>query len=207
MAEPEGGSDNAWRRVVDKIIRGERPNRDYLEVAATPAILTQLGFSSRRIVMTPGKLARCKREHPEVTLAEIYRLPELIGNPVAAFPSRRDDGSFVLLLIVQGTQGQPIIAAILPGEGVAPNVILSVYGKEAGLPWVWQQIDAAEKAQRQIWMKRDFAATQPQPGSAFDASPSPSGLIPASGATKPKRDILTMPSKVKDSPDEALGSS
>ena len=192
------GPDTPWRRVVDKIIRGERPKRDYLDVATTPSLLVELGFSSGPIVITPGKLARCRREHPEVTLVELYRLPNFLHDPIAVFPSRRDDGSQILLLIIEGASGQPIIAAALPGQGDAPNVILSIYGKNAGMNWVWQQIAAAERDNSQCWVRKDFAATQPQPGpGSNDPSPSPSGPIPASGATKPTREILTIGEKVK----------
>ena len=129
----DDGPDTRWRRAVDKIIRGERPTRDYLDVTAATSLLIELGFSCGPIVITPGKLARCRREHPEVALIELYRLPNFLQDPIAVFPSRKDDGTQILLLVIEGINGQPIIAAALPGLGNAPNVILSIYAKSAGL--------------------------------------------------------------------------
>jgi hypothetical protein len=180
------------------VIRGERPNRDFLQVAMTCDPLALMGCSHGMVVMTPGKLARCRREHPEVTLAEFYQLPNYLADPLAIFPSYRDDGSLVLLLVSESTAGNPIIAALLPGEHKSPNVLLSVYVKDAGIDWIWQQIALAEKEKQQFWMRKDFAATQPQPGSQEVQPPSPSGPIPAGGAAKPSREILTIRKKVKD---------
>lgn len=94
--------------------------------------------------MARGKLATCRREHPEVELATWYTLPELLKEPLAIFPSRRRDGTVVVLLITQDRDGHPIIVAMLPDQGSQQNIILSVYGKEAGMPWVAEQLRHAE---------------------------------------------------------------
>jgi len=141
--------------------------------------------------MTQGKVARCRREHPEVGRDIWHHLPALLMDPLAAVPSKRRDGSLVVVLVVTDSSGHPVVVPIAPGSDGSPNAVLSVYGKANGIDWLAKQIEYAKADGLPYYVKKDFVATMPQPGSA-EAIPSSPGLIPADGTTKPKRNILSL---------------
>lgn len=181
---------SGWARIVDRIVQGEKLKRPIVTVGPTPDILKAYGLPGTSLVMTVGKVATCRREHPDVPLAVWHDLPKLMADPLAIFPSQRRDGSVVILLLVSDHNGDPILVAVSPGDGSA-NVILSVYGKEAGFPWVIKEIASARADGLPTYEGKDFAATLPQPP-VVETTSSSHGLIPSNGTAKPKRDILSI---------------
>jgi len=181
---------SGWAAIVDRIIRGDRLNRPTVIVGPTPQLLKDFGLPAASFQMTVAKVARTRKDHPEVPLAVWHDLPKLLENPLAIFPSRWRDGSMVILLIVEDRNGDPILVAAAPGTG-GPNAILSIYGKEAGLEWVAKEIAAAKAEGLPTYEKNDFAATLPQPP-VVETTSSSHGLIPSNGTAKPKRDILSI---------------
>jgi Phage MuF-C-terminal domain len=179
-----------WAAVVDKIIRGEELNRPTVTVGPTPDLLRKFGLSASSLSMTVAKVARCRRKHPEVPLAVWHDLPNLLADPLAIFPSQMRDGSVVIVLVVQDRTGAPILVAATAGDG-SVNMILSVYGKNAGLPWVANEIALARVEGLLIYEKNGFAASLPQPPVA-EATSSSHDLISSNGTAKPKRHILSI---------------
>ncbi len=182
-----------WASAVDKILRGDLLNRPMVVVGPTPELLKAYGLSFGSLTMTVAKVARCRREHPEVPLHVWHDLPNLLSNPLAIFPSARRDGSIVIILLVVDRDNNPVLVASMPGEGKL-NVILSVYGKHAGYEWAAKEIAFAEAEGYTIYKKTDFAASLPQPPVA-KATSSSHGLIPSDGTAKPVRDILQLRKK------------
>ena len=181
---------SGWAAVVDKIVRGEKLNRPMVVVGPTPELLRKFGLRSASLTMTVAKVARCRREHPEVPLAVWHSLPNLLEDPLAIFPSQHRDGTMIVLLVVFDRNGHPVLVAANPGDNGA-NVILSVYGKEAGFTWIVKELEQARAEGLEVYERRDFAASLPQPPVA-NATSSSHGLIPSNGTAKPKRDILTI---------------
>ncbi|MBL8652144.1 MAG: hypothetical protein JNL35_17280 [Sphingopyxis sp.] len=133
---------------------------------------------------------RARKEHPEVPLAVWHDLPNLLEDPLAIFPSRWRDGSMVMLLVFTDRNGDPILVAASPGDA-QPNTILSMYGKEAGLTWVANEIAAAKAEGLPTYERKDFAASLPQPP-VVETTSSSHGLIPSNGTAKPERKILSL---------------
>ena len=177
-----------WSAVVDRIVRGDRPRQPLVVLGPTPALLISFGLNSGALTMSAEKLARCRRDHPEVSLDVWHRLPQLIADPLAVFPSARRDGSVVILLLEIDCDGNPVIAVAVPDQGPL-NVVLSVYGKHNGLAWAQNEIARAVLDRLKIFERKDFAASLPQPPAVETASSS-RGLIPVDGTAKPKREIL-----------------
>ena len=182
------GGRKGWAAAIDKIVRGDRFGRPLAIVCPTPAVLTSAGLSAGPLTMSVGKIARCRREHPDVSLQVWYDLPDLLADPLAIFPSARRDGSVVTLLLAQDRAGNPVIVAIIPDHGEM-NVILSVYGKTDGIAWAAREMDRARAEGHSIYEKRGFAASLPQPPVA-EATSSSHGPIPSDGTAKPMRQIL-----------------
>ena len=177
-----------WPAVVDRIVRGDRPRQPLVVLGPTPVLLIGFGLNPGALTMSAEKLARCRREHPEVKLDVWHRLPQLIDDPLAVFPSARRDGSVVILLLEIDSDGNPVIAVAVPDQGPL-NVVLSVYGKHNGLAWAQAELARAVFDGLKIFERKDFAATLPQPPAVETASSS-RGLIPVNGAAKPGREIL-----------------
>lgn len=183
-----------WSAVVDRIIRGDRLRRPTVVVGSTPPLLMRHGLRAASMTMTVAKVARCRREHPEVPLIVWRQLPRLLEDPLAIFPSERRDGTMVIVLVVQDLDGKPVLVAITPNAEGGPNAILSVYGKTAGMIWIAAQLSRARAEGHMVYEKNGFAASMPQPPVA-EATSSSHGPIPSDGTTKPKRDVLSVGKK------------
>ena len=180
-----------WARLVDAIAIGDRPAQPLVRVGPTPKLLQALGLESSDMMMAAGKIAMCRKEHPEVSRSVWHSLPQLLDKPLVILPSARRDGSVVIVLVVTDAEGDPVLVVVQPGTAGSPNIILSVYGKTNGTAWIAAQIKYAAADGLPHFVGKGFAATLPQPGSA-NAIPSSPGLIPADGTTKPTRDILSL---------------
>jgi Phage MuF-C-terminal domain len=183
----------SWVRAVNAVIRGESSRYRFVRLGPLPEQFRSFGLLPADIVMSAAKIARVRREHPEVPLRVLLALPELVSEPMAIVPSIRRDGSVVAVLVVNDRDGEPVIA-ILTADAVAQrNVILSVYGKSAGKAWIKAQIAYARREGLNVFERSDFAATVPKPGSASgDTVPSSPGPIPVDGAAKPRRNMLRL---------------
>ena len=182
-----------WSSVVNRIVRGDRPKQPRVVLGATPLLLQSFGLNSGALTMSAEKLARCRREHPEVALNVWHRLPKLFDDPLAIFPSAKRDGSMAILLLAIDSDGNPVIAVIVPDQGPL-NVVLSVYGKHNGFVWAQHQMARARQEYLPVFEGKDFAASLPQPPAVETASSS-RGLIPVDGTAKPSRQILGLSKK------------
>ena len=194
-------ANESWCRNVDAIIRGARGR--LVRLGVTPAILRRMGLSSTDLMMSAGKIATVRREHPEVTLEIWYSLLVLLSDPFAIFPSKRDDGSIVVAITILDVDGSPVVVPILPGEAGQPNIVLSIYGKfptqhQTGHQWIEKQIANAKREGKPYYLKNGSADSVPKPGSA-EAIPSSPGSIPADGSTEPRRGILKLRKKSSES--------
>jgi hypothetical protein len=189
----------SWSRVVDSIVRGDKFVRPTVRLGHTPPLLRRYGLAPVELIMSAAKIAKVRREHPEISLAIWHRLPALLADPLVVIPSTRRDGSLVVVLVVSDTDGSPIIVPIACGRDGGPNAVLSVYGKDSGQVWVQAQIKYAQQDGIAVYEKKGPADSLPQPGSA-EAIPWSPDLIPVDRSTEPRREILTLGSKVKPNP-------
>ena len=181
---------NGWAAAVARVVRGDLFYRPQIFVGPTPSILKDAGLNSGALAIMVAKIARCRREHPEVPLQVWYDLPALLAKPMAIFPSARADGSLVSLLVAIDRNGNPVIVALAPASGDL-NVVLSVYGKNDGFVWAAKEMARARANGHCVFESKGFAASLPQPPAAETASSS-HGPIPSDGTAKPDRVILRL---------------
>ena len=181
----------SWSRVVDAIVRGETLVRPSVKLGHTPPLLRRYGLAPVELIMSAAKIAKVRRDHPEISLDIWHSLPALLADPLAIVPSSRRDGSLVVVLVVADRDGSPVVVPIACGHDGGPNAVLSVYGKEAGFEWLWQQIRYARRDGFNVYEKKGSADSLPQPGSA-EAIPWSPDLIPVDRSTEPNRDILSL---------------
>lgn len=181
----------AWSRSVDRIVRGEKAGR-FVRLGKVSPALRQAGLAAADLYMTSGKLARVRREHPEISLGTLRALPQLLAAPAAVFPSDHNDGSVIVVVDAQDTDGNPVIVPVTTSpEG--SNVVLSVYGKIGGAAWINTRLERAKQRGAAYYEREDFAGAEPKsdpaPEGATSSSPAP---IAAEGPAKPARKILSL---------------
>ncbi|MDK2761261.1 MAG: hypothetical protein KYX64_07855 [Sphingopyxis sp.] len=195
-ADPTKNMETSWTRAIDAIIRGESDRYRGVRLGPTPALLKRFGLIPADLSMSAAKIAKARKEHPEVSLDIWYRLPNLLDDPFAIFPSARDDGSIVVVIMVVDGDGNPIVVPIIPSSTSHLNVVLSVYGKKAGErlsghEWIALQIATAKKEGRPVYEKGGSADSKPKPESADAISWSPDS-ISVDRSTEPIRKILSL---------------
>jgi hypothetical protein len=190
---------NSWTRAIDAIIRGESYRYRGVRLGPTPDLLKAYGLWPADLMMSAAKIAKARREHPEVSLQTWHQLPQLLADPSAIFPSVRGDGTIVVVIAVLDCDGNPIIAPITPSSNGKENAVLSLYGKSgtgqlSGHEWVANQIASARKDGHQVYEKCGSVDSKPKPESADAISWSPD-LISVDRSTEPKRQILKIREK------------
>ncbi len=188
--------ESSWARAIDAIIRGESDRYRSVRLGPTPELLKQFGLAPADLNMSAAKIAKARRDHPEVTLNTWYALPQLLSTPSAIFPSTREDGSLIVVIAVVDTDGNPIIVPIIPSDTSQGNIILSLYGKAgserlSGHEWIASQLSHAKKNGQNVYEKVGSADSKPKPESADAISWSPD-LISVDRSTEPKRVILSI---------------
>ncbi|MFY9350539.1 MAG: acetyltransferase [Sphingobium sp.] len=191
----------AWERAIDAIVRGDRLGRPLVRLGATPNVLRALGFPEGEMVMARAKIARARREHPEVSLAIWKSLPDLVSDPRGVFPSRRDDGSFVILVEGRDANGDPIFVPVTASQD-GSTVVLSMYGKTGGDDIVAADLRRAQTEGKDFYVREgladDLVTPKEVPGAAPPHAPIASG-VPA----KPERKILSRRDVVKKTLDQS----
>ena len=187
---------SSWTRAVDAIFRGDANRFAGVRLGRTPKQLQKLGLGPFDLEMTAGKMAKARREHPEVSLRIWYDLPKLLQDPFAIFPSTKDDGTIIVVIAVVDFDGNPVIVPIVPSFSHARNVVLSIYGKSGneratGFQWIQNQIAVAKREGKQVFEKSGSADSKPKPESADAISWSPD-LISVDRSTEPKRKLLSI---------------
>jgi Phage MuF-C-terminal domain len=187
---------NSWTRTIDAIIRGESNRYRGVRLGPTPELLKAHGLLPADLMMSAAKIAKARREHPEVALKTWHQLPQLLSDPSAIFPSTRSDGSIVVIIAVLDNHGNPIVVPITPSSNGKENTVLSVYGKNgsdklSGHEWIFNQLTLARKEGQKVYEKGGSVDPKPKPESADAISWSPD-LIPVDRSTEPKRKILSI---------------
>lgn len=190
---------SSWTRAIDAIIRGESKKFRGVLLGRTPKILRDYGLGPHDLEMSAAKIAKARKEHPEISLQIWYELPALLQNPHAIFPSTRNDGTVIIVIMVSDIDGNPIIVPIIPSADRLRNVVLSVYGKIGnkrinGHQWVANQIATAKREGQLVFERGGSADSEPKPESADAISWSPDP-ISVDRSTEPTRSILKLGEK------------
>ncbi|QGP79998.1 MuF-C-terminal domain-containing protein [Sphingobium sp. CAP-1] len=189
----------AWARMVDAIFRGDPVGSGPARLGRTPSVLVALGLPAGDMVMQKAKVARARREHPEVPLSVWHDLPDLLSDPRAAVPSGKGDGSIVVAVNAIDRAGDRIIVPVI-ASAQDGAVVLSVYGKADGDNYVAKIIKAAEKAGESYYVKEGLAdaLVAQAPGDAASHAPIASE-VPA----RPRKPLLSRRDIVKKSLDQS----
>lgn len=105
------------RNAVDQWNREGRPEGETFILGSTGSVLQGLGAIESDIYMQGDKINRILQDHPEMTLEEIKRLPEILEDPVLVLKSKGSGGigktsRVVMFGTVRAQNGQPVMAVL-----------------------------------------------------------------------------------------------
>ena len=95
--------------------RDGKPDGASFGLGTTGATLQGLGAVESDIYMNGDKIKTILKDHPEITLQEVERIPEILEDPVLILKSktgRGDNSRLVLFGSVKAQNGQPMMAVL-----------------------------------------------------------------------------------------------
>lgn len=104
-----------YRQKLRQWNRDGKPEGASFEFGTTGATLQGLGAVESDIYMNGDKIKTILKEHPEITLREVERIPEILEDPVLILKSktgRGDNSRLVLFGSVKAQNGQPMMAVL-----------------------------------------------------------------------------------------------
>lgn len=111
-----------YAEEIDQWDENGRPDGEVFVLGSTGDVLQGLGAMEQDIYLRSEKINKILQEHPEMTLEEIKRVPEILDDPVLIMKSRNRKGKNSRLVIfgaVKEKNGRPILSVLdlLPSEG------------------------------------------------------------------------------------------
>lgn len=106
-----GGKISAWDRAG-------RPEGERFTLGSTGPVLQGLGAIESDIYMNGDKISKILHDHPEMTLREVRRIPEILEDPVLILKSRnagrgaRGNSRVVLFGALKAQDGRPILCVL-----------------------------------------------------------------------------------------------
>lgn len=104
-----------YRQKLRQWNRDGKPEGASFELGTTGATLQGLGAVESDIYMNGDKIKTILKEHPEITLREVERIPEILEDPVLILKSktgRGENSRLVLFGSVKAQNGQPMMAVL-----------------------------------------------------------------------------------------------
>ena len=124
---PEGRQsiDENYEQNIDDWAAQGRPDGEIFILGSTGDVLQGLGAMEQDIYLRSEKVNTILQQHPEMTLAEIKRIPEILDDPVLVLKSRNvgrggsENSRMVLFGTVTAQDGRLVLVALdlMPTEG------------------------------------------------------------------------------------------
>ena len=140
---------------IDSWVKDDMPEGVRFTLGSTGPVLQGLGAIESDIYMEGDKIKKILQDHPEMTLAEIKKVPQILEDPAMVLKSKTRTNSLVVLGTYQAQNGRPILAAmdLLPrGKGFVVDgmqKVTSAYTKTES------QTATAEQVGRKFLMGSD----------------------------------------------------
>ena len=115
----------SYQRDFDTWERDGRPDGEVFILGATGDVMQGLGAMEQDIYLRSEKVNTILREHPEMTMEEIRKIPEILDDPVLVLKSRNvgrsgyENSRMVIFGTVKARDGRPVLVALdlMPTEG------------------------------------------------------------------------------------------
>ena len=118
-----------YAEKIDEWDKDGRSDDEVFILGRTGDTLQQLGARENDIYMNSEKINRILRDHPEMTLEEIKRIPEVLDNPVMVLTSQnkgrsRQNTRLVMFGSVKAQDGRPVLC-VLDLRPVENHIVLN----------------------------------------------------------------------------------
>lgn len=111
--------DGVWYSVrenfskeIDSWVKDDMPEGVRFTLGSTGPVLQGLGAIESDIYMEGDKIKKILQDHPEMTLAEIKKVPQILEDPALVLKSKTREYSLVVLGTYRAQNGKPILAAM-----------------------------------------------------------------------------------------------
>lgn len=108
----------SYAQDIDEWNRDGRNSREIFVLGSTAEALQGLGARENDIYMKGDKISRILEQHPEMTLNEIKRIPEILDDPILVLSSRNkgragsQNTRLVLFGSVKAQDGRPVLCVL-----------------------------------------------------------------------------------------------
>lgn len=116
--KPAYAINREYAAEMDAWTRAGMPEGERFELGSTGPVLQGLGAIESDIYINGDKVKIILQVHPEMTMAEIKKLPEILEDPVFVLKSKTRENSIVLIGMNRAKNEMPILTAVnlLPQE-------------------------------------------------------------------------------------------
>ena len=117
-AEVKYSIDPSYAQDIDEWNRDGRNSREIFVLSSTAEALQGLGARENDIYMKGDKISLILEQHPEMTLNEIKRIPEILDDPILVLSSRNkgragsQNTRLVLFGSVKAQDGRPVLCVL-----------------------------------------------------------------------------------------------
>lgn len=117
-AEVKYSIDPSYAQDIDEWNRDGRNSREIFVLGSTAEALQRLGARENDIYMKGDKISLILEQHPEMTLNEIKRIPEILDDPILVLSSRNkgragsQNTRLVLFGSVKAQDGRPVLCVL-----------------------------------------------------------------------------------------------
>ena len=117
-AEVKYSIDPSYAQEIDEWNRDGRNSREIFVLGSTAEALQGLGARENDIYMKGDKISLILEQHPEMTLNEIKRIPEILDDPILVLSSRNkgragsQNTRLVLFGSVKAQDGRPVLCVL-----------------------------------------------------------------------------------------------
>lgn len=131
---PDPAEAEQYRKDFDRYVNSRATNVPPVTIGRTPAVLRAVGVPDAPMTISRDTVRKASNgvKH-QVSRDSLRRLPELLADPVAVFESKTIEGGKTVLLELQDSAGNPVMAALhvtgKDGGKLSINRIASVYGR------------------------------------------------------------------------------
>ncbi len=101
-----------YAQEIDDWAKDGKPSGETFVLGSTGPVLQGLGAIENDIFIDSGKINKILVDHPEMTLEEIKRIPQILENPVVVLKSKTAANSIVVIGTYRAKNGNPILAAM-----------------------------------------------------------------------------------------------
>lgn len=144
-----------WNAQVLEALTGRVRPEQTMTLGTVPEIVQRLGGRGGSLVIAAGKLRKVRKDHPEVSIEAIARLPEMIASPVFVLDNPGEQRTGVPLFVTDIVTGDDsdLVASIKRAgrddAGNAATVVVTAYGKDR----FTEMMEGAAKAGRVLYVR------------------------------------------------------